>query len=97
MRLSSVCLYVFLKKLDSAGPHADEGETRALHLQPPTSTPVLAARKAVTFFCNEILLLPHITETVWQVVPWILTPPTLLKASVHDYLHLSRQAYGSTL
>lgn len=74
VRLSFVCLYVFLKKLDSVGPCTEGGETRALHLQPPTSTPVLAARKAVLFFCNEILLLLHITEIAWQVVPWLLTP-----------------------
>lgn len=87
MRFSFVYLYVFLKKLDSAGPCTDGGETRALHLQPPTCTPVLAARKAAIFFCNEILLLLHITEIVWRVVPWILTPQTLLKASVREYLH----------
>lgn len=74
VRLSFVCLYVFLKKLDSAGPCTEGDETRPLHLQPPTSTPVLAARKAVLFFYNEILLLLHITEIVWQVVPWLLTP-----------------------
>ena len=88
-----VCLSVFLKKLDSAGLCAEGGETRALHLQPLTPTPALAAGKAVIFFCNEILLLPCITEALWEVVPWILTPQTLLKASVYEYLHLSRQTY----
>lgn len=85
-----VCLFVFLKKLNSAGLCAEGGETRALHLQPLTPTPTLAARKAVIF--NEILLLRCITEVLWQVVLWLFAPQTLLKASVYEHLHLSRQA-----
>lgn len=73
MRLSFVFMFFFRSWIQQ-DPVLKGGETRALQLQPPTSTPVLAARKALIFLCNEILLLLHITEIVWQVVPWILTP-----------------------
>lgn len=79
-----VCLSVFLKQLDSAGLCAEGGDTRALHLQPLTPTPALAAGKSVVFFFNEILLLACITEVLRQVVPRILIPQRLLKAVVYE-------------
>lgn len=79
-----VCLSVFLKNLNSAGLCAKGGDTRALHLQPLTPTPALAAGKSVVFFFNEILLLACITEVLRQVVPQILIPQRLLKAVVYE-------------